>query len=169
MGVARRTATALVLAAALAACQLAGDHEHARVGPTVVVAEGRDGDVTWRYEIYRTADGYCEAIASGPGAEPSGCSGGNVDIAPGTVSVSAESGTDRPTFVYGRAGDDVATVRITTSAGDVQAVETIEAPAELGLPGRFFFEVLPEGAEARSVATLDVEGSVLETHDLIAP
>jgi hypothetical protein len=46
MGVARRTATALVLAAALAACQLAGDHEHARVGPTVVVAEGRDGDVT---------------------------------------------------------------------------------------------------------------------------
>ena len=162
MGIGRPTPTALVVAAMLVGCSMRGD---AAVGPTVTVAEGRAEGVAWQFEVYRTSDGWCESIVFESSGSSGGCSEGEVEKAPESLSFGQASGSGLPTITYGRTGEDAAAVRVTTRHdGDVK-VQTIEAPAGLDGAGQFFVAVLPEMSTVMSVATLDDEGAILETVD----
>jgi hypothetical protein len=159
----RRAATTLVLAATLLGCSELSD---APAGPTVTVAEGRADGVAWMFDVYRTSDGWCESIVFESRGSSGGCSQGpDPDPAPGSVSFGQASGTGLPTLTYGRTGENVAAIRIATRHdGDVE-VQTIEAPVELDTASRFFVAVLPEASTVQSVATLDGDGTVMETLD----
>jgi hypothetical protein len=151
----------LVLAAMLGACS---EPPHAAVGPTVTVAEGRAEGVAWRFEVYRTSDGWCESIAFESRGTSEGCSDGPDPVA-GAISFGQAARSDAPTIVHGRTSDDVAVVRVQTRHDGVVEVETEEAPAELGLAGDFFVAVLPEASVVLSLETLDADGTVLDSVD----
>jgi hypothetical protein len=156
--------------AVLAACGLisapGAPVDNQPIGPTVVLAEGAQDDIAWRYTAYRTAGGYCDELEIDGGGGGGGCTTGNFVVEPGTVSLSVQAGTVSPTIANGPTGVDVALVRLATrDHGDFE-VPTFAAPVELHLPVRFFVAVMPVSATVVSAVTIDRDGEVLETVDL---
>ena len=160
----------LAVLALLAACGLisapGAPADNQPIGPTVVLAEGVQDDVAWRYTAYRTVDGYCDQLEMDGGGGGGGCTSGNFVVESGTVSLSVQAGAASPTIANGPTGVDVAFVRLVTEDHGDFEVATFAAPVELHLPVRFFVAVMPVSATVVSAATIDRAGEVLDTMDL---
>ncbi len=66
-----------------------------------------------------------------------------------------------PRHAYGPVVGDATVVRIELVGGETIETKTIPAPAELGLPIRFFATTLPRCAELERIVALDDGGNIV--------
>lgn len=156
-------------------------------GDVVVVERGDLHGVPWALTAYRAKDGVCVAVTpypptaeapasaatSGPGVTtamgcgpvrgvPGAAAGAAPAVAFVTLSLKRAGGAGAE-LVGGPVAAEVARVLVVTDAGSEVAAETIPAPAELGLPIRFFVAQLPAGEDMAHLRALDASGRLLET------
>ncbi len=153
----------------------------APLGDVVTVESGHSNGVPWAMTAYQTTNQeVCVSIVPNPptgqptagSATMLGCSA--VRGSPGAQNAAATAvglvstafkGADGTVdeIVGGPAAADVARVVVVTGSGPETTADTIPAPAQLGLPIRFFLAELPSESEVQSVRALDASGNVLQT------
>jgi hypothetical protein len=150
----------------------------------VVTTETWDGH-NWNLAAFRTSDlnereGLCSALT--PGQAP-GSQGLGASMGCGPLPRSSSTHPDKISFVwaegpgpdgfpphaFGPVVGEATKVRLELAGGETIETKTIPAPAELGLPIRFFAAMLPECADLARIVALDNGGNIVGEYTLPHP
>ena len=125
-----------------------------KLRPDPVIGSGEIDGVPWEAIAYEEIGRLCTAIRERPGDESGGGAACGPRLMPEPGIFPAMSG--EPLIAHGATSEEVATVRLETTAGNVDV--SVTSLASLGIPAAAFAVAVPAGSDVIYFVALDADG-----------